>query len=527
VRCARVARRLRDGVTSPDTTNTDRRWRVAVVVVTAAALVRLALAAVVPVLPDEAYYWEWSRRLAPGYFDHPPGIALVIRAGTALLAPIGAAATGLAVRLGAVVCGWIAALATIGIARRLAGDSGALRAAIVIACIPLAAAGLVLATPDAPLLAATAVTLYCVVRALRHAPGTSAAFRWWVAAGIALGAAFVSKYTSVFVPAGVAVAMLLRPELRARFREAGPYVAALVALLVVSPVLVWNAHHGWISVVHQLRHGLSAPRGSALLAAWRHEGDFFGGQAGLASPILFVMLAIASGRALGRRASGAAFMLAVVSVLTFGFFVYSATRQRVEPNWPSPAYIPAIALLATMRWSVAGERWFRGGVALAALLSAVIYAQALAPILPIAPARDPIARAFGWPELSRSADAAARAATAASGAATWMAGDRYQEAAELAFHVESHPTTFALNMAGRANQYDLWPRFSDRARSGDNLLLVLDDSDKPPGPIETLAPFFAVLRRGDRVVLRRAGREIAARRLWLLVGWVGAWPTAR
>ena len=119
-------RRRRDGVTSPDTTNTDRRWRVALVVVTIAALVRLALAAVVPVLPDEAYYWEWSRRLAPGYFDHPPAIALVIRAGTALLAPIGVAASGLAVRLGAVVCGWIAALATVGIARRVAGDGVAL-----------------------------------------------------------------------------------------------------------------------------------------------------------------------------------------------------------------------------------------------------------------------------------------------------------------------------------------------------------------------------------------------------------------
>ena len=145
----------------------------------------------------------------------------------------------------------------------------------------------------------------------------------------------------------------------------------------------------------------------------------------------------------------------------------------------------------------------------------------------MAPARDPIARAFGWDELARAADSAARAATAASGATTWMGGDRYQEAAELALHVESHPTTFALNLAGRANQYDLWPRFPDRAHGGDNLLLVLDDSDKPPAPIEQLAPFFAALRRGDRVVLRRAGREIAARRLWLLVGWVGAWPVAR
>jgi 4-amino-4-deoxy-L-arabinose transferase-like glycosyltransferase len=516
-------------VTAPDAAPAaaKRRWRLALVVVTLGALVRLALAAIVPVLPDEAYYWEWSRRLAPGYFDHPPGIALAIRFGTALLSPTGASASGVAVRAGAVLCGWIAALATIGIARRLAGDGAALRAAVVIVCIPLAAAGLVLATPDAPLLAATAVALYCVVRALRHAPGSPPGFRWWLAAGLVLGLAFASKYTSIFVPIGVVVAMLARPDLRVRFREPGPYVATLLALVVFIPVLAWNSQHGWISIVHQVRHGLSAPRGSALRAAWRHEGDFFGGQAGLAWPIRFVLSAIASGPSLGRRASGAAFTLGVVALVTFGFFVYSATRQRVEPNWPSPAYIPAIALLACTRWSATGERWFRGGVALAAVVSAIIYVQAVVPVLPIAPRRDPIARAFGWAELARQADAAARAATASTGAATWLGGDRYQEAAELAFHVESHPTTFAINLSGRANQYDLWPRFPERARAGDNLLLVLDDSDQPPGPVEQLAPFFAALRRGERVPLRRGNGEIASRRLWLLLGWGGRWPAPR
>jgi hypothetical protein len=58
-------------------------------VVTVAAVVRLVFAALIPLLPDEAYYWEWSRRLAPGYFDHPYGVALLIRIGDSLLSPIG------------------------------------------------------------------------------------------------------------------------------------------------------------------------------------------------------------------------------------------------------------------------------------------------------------------------------------------------------------------------------------------------------------------------------------------------------
>jgi len=33
---------------------------------------------------DEAYYWMWSRWLAPSYYDHPPMVAYLIRLGTLL-----------------------------------------------------------------------------------------------------------------------------------------------------------------------------------------------------------------------------------------------------------------------------------------------------------------------------------------------------------------------------------------------------------------------------------------------------------
>ena len=97
--------------------------------VSIAAFVRVVFAALIPLFPDEAYYWEWSRRLAPGYFDHPAGIALLIRFGGVLLAPFGASASPLGVRLGAVVAGWIACVATVATASRLGGNTAALRAA--------------------------------------------------------------------------------------------------------------------------------------------------------------------------------------------------------------------------------------------------------------------------------------------------------------------------------------------------------------------------------------------------------------
>lgn len=507
----------------------DTRWSRALLIVSAASVLRLIFAAIIPVFPDETYYWDWSRHLAAGYFDHPPVVALLMRLGGMLLAPFGASATFVGVRLGTILIGWVATVATIATARRLAGDGAALRAAIVITVLPLAAAGLILTTPDAPVLAATALGLYCVVRALEHPVGSSGSLRWWTTTGLVLGAAFASKYTSIFLPVAVVLAILLRADLRARLREPGPYVACVVATLVFAPVLIWNSQHGWISFVFQLKHGLSAPKGSALLAAWKHEGDFFGGQAGLASPILFVMLAIATIRALSLKTekSGARFVLAMVAALSFVFFIYSAIRQRVEPNWPAPAYIPAIVLLATTSWSARGEKWFKAGVWFAAVMSALIYVQGVVPILPLKPAKDPIARAFGWRELTVAADREVQAATDSTQRHTWLAGDRYQEASILAFYDPAHPATFATNISGRPNQYDLWPRFPNLAQRGDNLVLVLDDSQEMPDEIAKLAPFFDRADRAALVSLRRGSGEIGARRIWRLSGWRGGWPDAR
>ena len=500
------------------TEDRDSRWPRALFIVAIAAIIRLAFASFIPIFPDEAYYWEWSRRLAAGYFDHPPAIALLIR--------LADDASSLGVRFGPILSGFVATVTTVATARRLGGGRGALRAATVMTVLPLAAAGLILATPDSPLLAATALTLYCLVRALQEPVRSRGSLGWWTAAGVALGAAFASKYTSIFLPLGVLIAVLARPKLRARLLEPGPYVACVVATLVFMPVLVWNAHHEWISFRFQIHHGLSAPRGSALLAAWKHEGDFFGGQAALASPILFILLAIATGRSLARRASDTQFMLAMVALLSFGFFIYSALRQRVEPNWPAPAYVPAIVLLAIASSKRIAKKWYDAGVVLAAAMSVLIYAQAVEPILPIPPAKDPIARAFGWNDLAAAADSAAIAATRSTRASTWLGGDRYQEAAELAFYLPAHPTTFAMNLSGRANQYDLWPSFPAVARGGDNLVLALDESAGPPGTVRTLLPYFTAARRGNLVVLRRETGAIATRRLWLLFGWRGGWAAA-
>lgn len=502
-------------------------WRHALLILGGATVVRLLLAAAVPLFADEAYYWEWSRRLAGGYFDHPPAIAVLIAAGTAVLGD-----TPLGVRLLPVLAGTLAGYWLMATARHLAGATAARFAAALCAVIPLSAAGFVLATPDAPLLAAISGTLFALVRALEGGNAAMltagepiliaddtrlAGLGWWVAAGGAIGVAMASKYTAVLVPAAAALAVTLHPGLRGQLRSPGPWLAVGLASLVMAPVLFWNAHHGWISFRFQLGHGLgTAARGTW----WQRELDLLGGQFGLMTPILFVLALAAVRRALQPKGDAPRFTLAVIATIGLAFFVYSATRRSVEANWPAIGWLPAILLLAASR---AGTRsvWERRGTWLAGILTALALLHVVVPYLPLPARRDPVSKAHGWERLAGAMDSA----RAALGGDVHLAANRYQDAAFLAFHMADRPTVYSPNLGGRRNQYDVWPRYVDVATPGGTLLIALDEPREGlPTAIRMLDGHFAARRAGPLVAITRGADTLATRRLWVLHDWAGTWP---
>ncbi|MCE2902955.1 MAG: glycosyltransferase family 39 protein [Gemmatimonas sp.] len=504
-------------------TSAARDWRLALAWMFGALLLRTGLAALVPLLPDETYYWEWSRRLEAGYFDHPPGIALLIAFGAKLLGNThtgvraGPALAALVTHAAAVTCAWQLA------GRGAPGAAAAHRAAQLVTLLPIATLGLVMATPDAALFATAMIALLAVERALAAPVRSLASFTWWVLAGLALGGAFVSKYTAVLLPMGLVIACLVHPALRQRFLDAGPWVASALALALFAPVVVWNAMNNWVSFRFQLGHGFTpSARGNPL----SRELEMLGGQAGLASPILFGLLAVVVWRALrdGWRTRHSAaptdrvtrrFALAMIALVPLVFFAVSAWRRAVEANWPAMIYPGAMMLLATSDWPAARGAWWRRGLWLAAMLLAVVTVQAWRPILPLAPRRDPIARAHGWTTLAAAVDRARRDPFLDGTVDQWIAADRYQDASELAFHLPDQPTVFALNLGGRTNQYDVWPNAFGQVRPGDGLVVAFDADAKGDSLAAVVGAWFDRMQQGERVSLQRNGGEITTRRLWL------------
>ena len=392
----------------------------------ALTVLRLVVTAALPLSPDETYYRVWSRALAAGYLDHPPMVALWIRAGTALGGD-GALGIRLLAPLAAALGSWL--LWDAG-ERLLPGRRAGLVAAVLLNATLLLGAGAVTMTPDTPLVFFWVCTLWALAR-LRTGWADSTARAeagggpWWLAVGLFSGLAFDSKYTAAFLVLGIGVWLLVAG--RRWLVRPWPWLGLAVGLLVVAPVLCWNAAHGWASFAKQ----------GGRVEEWRPAraahflGELAAGQLGLATPLVFVLCIAGLGlacRKVWRQRDSAWTLLAALSLPAAVVFVEHAFADRVQGNWPAiiyPAAVIAAAGLEAPQW----RRLYCPAAVLGLGLTLVVYLQATLAPLPVPIRFDPSAlQLAGWPALAARVEA-----VRLREGASFVAADQYGVASELAY----------------------------------------------------------------------------------------------
>ena len=220
----------------------DIRWRVAAVgIVLFAVSLRLIYLGLAQLIPDEAYYWQYAQHMDLSYFDHPPMVAWLIWLGTALVGQ-----NEFGVRIGAFVCGLIAMGYLYALTRNLYDKSTGMRAILLFSVLPFGFASGLVMTPDAPLIAAWAATLYYMERALIGGRSTA-----WLGMGIAFGLGLLSKYTLGLLGIAALLFVILDPIARRWMKRPHPYLSATLALLLFSPVIIWNFENNWVSFLFQ------------------------------------------------------------------------------------------------------------------------------------------------------------------------------------------------------------------------------------------------------------------------------------
>lgn len=350
--------------------------RIAALCVFVLLLLRAIMAAQLPLSADEAYYWLWSLHPAAGYFDHPPMIAWLIRAGTFLFGdtPFGVRLAGVILSIPASWFVWRAA----GLILKDKDRAGL--AVLFFNLTLMASVELLAATPDMPSVVASAAFVYFLARVQQMDDG-----RAWLGAGIAAGLGLLSKYSTLFLGAGTLLWLIMDRDARRWLLSPWPYLGAILALAIFAPNLVWQSQHHWQTFLFQFG------RISAGAFTLRYLGEFLAAQVGLASPLILLLMAVGLWRA--TRMRNDRLMLAVLVWVGLGYFFQHALHDRVQGNWPSFLY-PALVILAADAFALHGWRKLYILTApLAAAMLIAVYLQAILAWMPLK--QDPLGRLLG------------------------------------------------------------------------------------------------------------------------------------
>lgn len=325
--------------------------RSALFIILFAALFSTLYNAFLPLHGDEAYYWLWSHHLQGGYYDHPPMIALLI----ALTNGVSEAEWG--VRLVNIAAMSLSAWVIFLLIKALRDAKAALWGVIIFESVVLVHAGHTITTTDSPLILFWALSLWWTFRMLTR--GRTADF---MLTGLFVGAMMLSKYTAVLYVMALLLFLLIRR--RDLYFDPRLWLAALVALAVITPLLWWNYTHDWISFLFQLHHGGDKPQ-----MMWNWFTELIGAQFGVFTPVFAAVLFTFLIKERLFYRDDILFFLAVVTVFVLGFFLYKSLHTHIELNYTAPAYLCGTILTAIILYDRAMKRTFVAGVVLALLLS--------------------------------------------------------------------------------------------------------------------------------------------------------------
>ena len=470
--------------------------RLALAILTGFFFARLLFAFAIGLGVDESYTVAISRGLSLSYFDHPP-LHLWI-------AHFAARALGetVLVRIPFVglffATGWI----YYRLASELFGSRAALIALFALNVAPFffASAGSWI-VPDGPLLFGLAMAAWAAVRLFfRDSRDEALAWRLWLLIGLGLGLAGLSKYSAVLTASGLAAFIVLSPEQRRWLKHPAPYVSAILAFAMITPVVWWNARHGWASF--EFQGGRGVPNGGL------HPAQFAAmalGEIAFLSPWIFAPLVVGLASAFRLWRDERRLFLLCLSLPPIALFTLTPLwGGRGQPHWTMPgwffAFAPMGAWIDELGVSVSALR--RCAFVSSALLAAIAGVAAVQAstgwpwVILTGGSRfaDPMLEGFEWRDLKN--------APMFDEAPSFVISTKWSDAGKIALALGPQIPVFVLSDDPRG-----WA-FLDESEKyvGQNGVIVAPAAELAPA-LAVARSLFAEIRQPQLYALGRRGRH--------------------
>lgn len=433
----------------------------------ASVLMRFVAAHATELTTDEAHYALYGLNLDWSYFDHPPMVgwlqAVVLQFSD----------SELALRLVPILLFVAASFALYKVCSLFFPDEtpwlGFISVALMHSAVMLQLIGLAM-LPDGPLLLIGLLVILTL-----HGVLTDGHLRYWLYLGLLLGLAGLSKYTAVSLILTVILALMFSRQWH-HFLRAGPWLALMIGLILIMPVLYWNYRHDWISFLYQIHHGTGKLN-------WEPK-RFIISQAGqllVYGPGLYVFGMIGAFAGLknikmlgGANERGVMLCLALALPLLL-LFGWNSGYEMTLPHWTSLGWLALTPLAA--RWVIRSwdKRWVRvsvrSSIFYAVLFVGIVFSQLISPWLPFPDNKNGLRDLYGWGQAAQKAEQLRKELPEKAGMPAFIFTENWTLASRLAWYAKPTPVQV---LDTRQDQFDIW---FDSPKDGAHGILVLWPND--------------------------------------------------
>lgn len=454
-------------------------------------------------MPQDAYYFFYSQHLALSYFDHPPMLAYILSLFTSVLGK-----SVVAIKLADSVITALTVVFFYQLSQRFLGPKQVTKALLLLLSTFMITILSLISTPDVPLLMFWVISLNLLYQAIYNNKNL-----YWIWAGIAMGLTFDSKYTGIFIPAGLILFLLISDDYRKKFLSIWFWLAVLAFFVTVAPVIIWNAEHDFASFKFQSTGRMNDP---GVHLQIKYFFGLLGHQSFILMPILLAAIGYFFFRILKSRNfnplkldSKKQFLLCF-SLPMILCFVLVSFFSWVKLNWIMPAYLTAIILVSLYL----STKWLRIQVLLSALIHVLLAIEIL--FYPVPVKSDDTW--YGWNNLSDQVKTLQK-----QYAADFVfAADTYKTSAEL--NLYSHTFVYGQNILGQnALQFDYVNNDLQPLKGKSALFIDSEPQFKDVKPSNEERPdlkqFFTKVTELPPILIRNGDRPVRKFLVYYCIGY--------
>ena len=279
---------------------------------------------------DESHYALYGKFLSLSYFDHPPLV------GWLQFIALQFDNSEFALRIIPSILFFLTSLSIHSLTRQLYSKHSpysAFIAVVLLNSIGFIQVISIAMLPELPLV----LSGIWVVKFTHHAIKKQNLFSW-IILGIFLGLAGLSKYSAILFVPPIILLLIFTNNIK-QLITIKPYICALIAIIFISPVLIWNYQNDWVSFAYQLERTTAIDNSWSIINFLKAQVM----QIILFTPLIYLGFFLSFFWALKNKKN----ILVVLWTLSFLIF-FSFLSGLKEPlfHWLNFAWIICIPLIA-------------------------------------------------------------------------------------------------------------------------------------------------------------------------------------